>query len=264
MQSPHDLDATYREKESGDKKQKVKGYSVNITENCVPNELKLIMGVQVENASFADCNYFKEAIEQVIEVAGSIPAEIATDGAYNSQDNINFLETLKFATAWYLSAIQGRSGKFKFAWNEMNELIVTEIETGKVHTAQVITPRKTSKNQKLRYRIITTDGKYRYFDELAISSYFRREDIKELPKEIRNIRPNVEATIRQVFCTLNGSKSKYRGLVQHRHFVLCRCLWVNARRITAKVQGKGFWKTFFAFLEYYYAIYPICCKNINY
>ncbi|MCE5178743.1 MAG: hypothetical protein LLF81_06350 [Porphyromonadaceae bacterium] len=63
-----DPDADYRKK--GD--QKVKGYSVNITETCndtddEKDKPNLIVNVQVKGASAADNDYLKEAITNIRE-----------------------------------------------------------------------------------------------------------------------------------------------------------------------------------------------------
>jgi hypothetical protein len=275
LQSAHDTEASYRSKESGNKSQKIKGYSANLTENCSPDELNLILSAQVENASHADSNYFQEAINKVCQVLGKTPKEISTDGAYNSPANLKYLEELGEKMGkeinWYLSAIQGRQGNYDFEWNEQKELAVTDRKTQESQIASCIKPSKNAKNKDSRYRINSTGkSKYRYFKQSAIDCYFRRQEIEELPKEIRNIRPNVEATIHQVFCSLNGQKSKYRGLLQHCHFVHFRCFWVNFKRITAKIQGIGRWKAFGGFFRgfiYFFLlntkIWNIKNENIN-
>lgn len=247
MQSPHDPDATYRKKENGAKVQEITGFSSNITENCTPGELKLILDVQTEKASHADNNFFQTAIERSTEILGQMPEAASADGAYNSPENLEFIK--RFAMAWYLTAIQGRTGNFKFAWDETNpeQLIVTDCTTNEIYLAKKVKRRDGKK--EARYKIKIAKKNYRYFTLSDIENYFRREEINQLPKEIRNIRPNVEATIRQVFCTLDSKKTKYRGLLQNRQFVVLRCFWANFRRIADKEQQKGFWKPVFACLD---------------
>jgi hypothetical protein len=111
------------------------------------------------------------------------------------------------------------------------QLQVTDLTTGEVQIAK-----RTTK----KYRISLTGrkAKYRYFEQSTIDNYFRRKAIEQLPEHIRNKRPNVEATIRHVFCTLDGGKSKYRGKVANTWFVYLRSFWVNFVRIVNYEESK--------------------------
>jgi hypothetical protein len=63
--------------------------------------------------------------------------------------------------------------------------------------------------------------------------------MEALPKEVRNIRNNVEATIFQLGYHYRSGKSRYRGLEKHRMWALSRCLWINFRRIAAWIGKDG-------------------------
>lgn len=68
VQSPYDPDAKYRQKGQ----QKVKGYSVNITETMDQDDvLSLITGVQVEGATAADNAFYGDAIAKSEATTGS-------------------------------------------------------------------------------------------------------------------------------------------------------------------------------------------------
>lgn len=254
IQSPFDDEATFRSKKSGDKKQAIKGYSSNITENCTPGELSLILDAQIENAGTNDDQYLKPALITVEKVTGKLPDEIATDGAYNSQGNLDLIAQEQKDIKWYLTAIQGSAGNFDFAWYEEDQLLVTDRRTGETQIGIKAERRASTKDKAPRYRIKEPHGSKRYIEQKAIKTYFRRQEILNLPEEIRNIRPNVEATIHQVFYHLNGQQSKYRGLIAHRHMVFARCFWTNCRRITAKITQKGRWKIVFTRLFHF----PYC------
>ena len=258
IQSPFDDEATFRSKKGGDKKQTIKGYSSNITENCTPGELSLILDAQIENAGTNDDQYVKPALVTVEKVTGNLPDEMATDGAYNSQPNLDLIAQKSKDIKWYLTAIQGSAGNFDFAWNEEGQLLVTDRRTGETQIGIKAKRRASTKDKAPRYRIKEPDGSKRYIEQKAIKTYFRRQEILNLPEEIRNIRPNVEATIHQVFYHLNGQQSKYRGLIAHRHMVFARCFWTNCRRITAKITQKGSWKTVFA------QLFPIAYSELSY
>jgi Transposase domain (DUF772)/Transposase DDE domain len=234
LQSPHDPDAGYRKKESGQKTQIVHGYSSNITESCEKGEAKnqkdvlhLITSVQTEIVTTGDSAFFQTAVEQSEAVSGQKATDVWTDGAYNSQPNADFVEQRKEEKlTWHLNNIQGAESEYSFAYNDQEKLIVTDSTTKQSYEAI-----STSKGL---YRIPDKEGnksKYRYFDDIIVRNYFRRQAIAKDPAETRNRRASVESTIHQVFCTLRGNKSPYRSKARSHIFVLCRCLWVNCRRI---------------------------------
>ena len=119
--------------------------------------------------------------------------------------------------------MQGTAPIFEFEWVEDGQLKVTIIASGVSQIAQ---------RMEKTYRITLEDGTYRYIYLKQITNYFIRKKIGEQPPEIRNRRANVEATIGHVFATLDGRKTKYRGLFRNSCFVINRCCWVNYRRIT--------------------------------
>lgn len=237
LQSPHDTQATFRRKESGQKTQIVQGYSSNITETCAEAEedqspcLNLITHVQTEAASISDDAFFRPAVEQSERLSQQTAQAVWTDGAYNSQPNADFADQhIPQALQWYLSHLQGPPSNFEFEFNEDQQLLVTDQRTGQTQMAC------QSPSKKWRIKDAPhTKNKWRYLDPHLIRNYFRRKQIQQQPAHIRNRRANVESTIRHVFYTLNGNKTKYRGKAPNHYFVLCRCFWVNFRRIWAFV-----------------------------
>lgn len=235
MQSPHDTQATYRKKESSYKTQLIRGYCANITETCAqaqPSQgpaLHLITDVQVEVASISDDVFFRSAIEKSEAITAQAAENVWTDGGYNSQPNADFGDQHEAKPLnWYLNKLQGPPSQFEFAYNPDQQLIVTDLRNGFTQQA-VLSPSGI-------WRIVDaahTKNKYRYLDPIVIRNFFRRQQIAEQPPEVRKRRANVESTIHQVFNTLKGNKTKYRGKVANHCFVLCRCIWVNYRRINA-------------------------------
>lgn len=225
LQSPHDTDAGYRRKESGTKTQKVRGFSSNITECFDKGAPRLITDVQTQGVTTGDSEYFETAIIKTQDITGHAAEEGHTDGAYHSPTNIAFVKALVASGQlfkWYIPKMQGKVGDFEFEW-EGEQLIVKQKSTGNSYTTLLTASGK--------HRIKLPTGKYRYFTQKDLDNYKRRQQIKEFPKEILKQRANVEATIRQVFCTLDGNKTKYRGLVANHNFVLKRVIWVNFKRI---------------------------------
>lgn len=235
MQSAHDTQATYRKKESGYKTQLIRGYCANITETCAEAEpgrrpsLHLITDVQTQVASTSDDTFFRSAIEQSEVITQQTVENVWTDGGYNSQPNADFADQHAAKPLnWYLNKLQGPPSQFEFAYNQDQQLVVTDLRTG-LNQLAVLSPSG-------KWRIVDaahTKAKYRYLDPVVIRNYFRRQLIAEQPPEVRKRRANVESTIHQVFNTLKGNKTKYRGKVANHLYVLCRCIWVNCRRISA-------------------------------
>lgn len=226
LQNPYDPDAQYRSK--GD--QKVKGYSVNITETCdegvsvgegepAKPVLNLITGVQVEGATAADNEYLQEAGSQAEEVTGTRPETINADGAYQSESNRSFCE--KMGIELVTSGFQGKQGQLDIT-RDGDEIKVIDRTTGKE-----LPTRSTGKG----WSVTLADGKERYLTEKNVESATARKKFEQIPLEERNRRNNVEAAMFQVSLHTRNNKTRYRGLEKHRMWAVSRCLWMNFRRI---------------------------------
>jgi len=86
IQNPSDLDATY----DGHKGQ---GYQVQLSETCSDqNDVQLILGVIPETASANDSDAVRPMLEQ-LDANGLIPAQMAADTAYGSDQNAMIAES---------------------------------------------------------------------------------------------------------------------------------------------------------------------------
>jgi len=232
IQSAHDPQAAYRNK-PGVKQQKITGYVSNITDTCSSilkeekeeKELHLITCVQTAPATRSDDKFFEPAIESTREVLNDNIESVLTDGAFNSQNNEQKITLDSDISNWYLTAIQGAKGHYDFEQVEQGQYKVTDKRTG-LEQITITTP-------KGKYRIDEHHAKckYRYFEQTTITNYFRRKAMADYPQWVYGQRANGEATIHQVFCKLNGMKSKYRGLFKNHCYVLSRSFWVNFTRI---------------------------------
>jgi hypothetical protein len=219
VQSPHDPDSAYRNK--GD--QKVKGYSINITETCSDTGLNLITSTIVEKANVSDTAFVEQAIEATREVTGQKVDKVFTDGAYQSPDNDKFCEGIDMV----YTGIQGPESRYDLEQTTQG-LMVTDTQTGEQQIAPLVKKQKNSKEDHYR---IKTDKGYYYFSQQAIRASQMRRKMKERPVEETRKRNNVEATIFQFGLHLNNQKSKYRGLIKQKTWSFCRCLWINLVRI---------------------------------
>ncbi len=221
VQSPHDTECHFRNKDGN----KVKGYSINITESCDDgNGLNLIGNVDVRNVSTSDVDFFQDDIHNVQEVFPEKLEAVHADGAYHSTDNQAFCKNNDIDL--YLHAIQGAKGRYELDVLENGEPTVLDTKTNEI----VETKKIVGKNNIAKWRI-KNEGFYRYFTQKEIDTYLIRKKISETPIETLQKRNNVEATVFQLGYHYPNAKSRYRGLIKHQMWANIRCLWVNFVRI---------------------------------
>lgn len=219
VQSPHDPDSAYRQKGN----QKVKGYSVNITETISDENLNLITNVIVDKANLPDTVFVQQAIQATLEVTGQIVEKLHADGAYQSPDNDEFCKDIDMV----FTGIQGYEPRYDLQMTP-DGLLVTDTQTGKQMKAGLAKKRKNSNEDKWR---ITTSNGYYYFSQQAIRASHLRRTMKERPIEELHKRNNVEASVFQLSFPLRNNKTKYRGQFKQKAWAFCRCLWINFVRI---------------------------------
>lgn len=221
VQSPHDTDCHYRNKDD----QKVKGYSINVTESCDDNKpLNLIGHVDIRKASSSDVDFLQDDIKKAQEVFSDKIVDTHADGAYHSPDNQQFCKDNDINL--YLHAIQGAKGRYQFNFSEDGVLSIFDTSTNQ----NIETKKIKGKNDIEKWRIQTEKG-YRYFTQKDIDSYLIRKRIAETPIETLQFRNNVEATIFQLGYHYPNAKSRYRGGIKHQMWGNIRCLWINFVRI---------------------------------
>jgi len=254
VQSPHDPDSAYRNK--GD--QKVKGYSVNITETCSDEGLNLITNVLVEKANTPDTAFVEPAIQATIEVTGQLVEKAYADGAYQSPANDGCCENIDMV----FTGIQGAESRYDLEMTPTG-LQVTDTKTGECIQAVLVKKQKNSKED--RWRIETPNGYY-YFGQQAIRTSNMRREMKGRPVEELHKRNNVEATIFQFGIPLINGKSKYRGQIKQKMWACCRCLWINLVRIvnfTKQLCQRTFKTTFLLAMAPFCPGYPELRNSIK-
>jgi hypothetical protein len=229
IQSPHDTDCTYRNKDGN----QVKGYAINITETCDRGKdaLNLITDVQVDKVTTADNTFFAPAVESSQEKLRDKIEKVHTDGAYHSPENQEYCKDNKIELI--TSAIQGAQPRYEFSQEEeTGNILVKDSET-----QQIIPARKviSKKDNSVKWFIKTADNKPRYFNQREIDNYYLREKIKNTPRDELNIRNNVEATIFQVGYHYPNDKSRYRSLSKHKMWANVRAIGINFKRILKHV-----------------------------
>jgi hypothetical protein len=191
VQSPHDTDCTYRKKEDN----KVKGYSINITESCDDGE---VFTCKTEAAH--------------------------ADGAYHCPTNQEFCKDENIEL--YLHAIQGVKGRYQM--NVLNDGTLSVLDTS---ANDLIDIKKVTTKQGVVKWWVKVENGYRYFTQENIDTYQVRKKTTETPIKIVQKRNNVEAIVFQLAYQYPNAKSRYRGLIKHQMWADTRCFLVNYVRI---------------------------------
>lgn len=231
VQTPHDEDSEYRDKGGN----KVKGYSMNVTETCDEGNLNLIVGVRTEGSGTADVEYLQEGLEKAQAAVADKIEEVYTDGAYHSPGNQEYCK--EKGIEWVLRGIQGKPSKYDLSFNSEGEMEVVNTESGE----KLDVRKAKSRNPEAPERWVIKDGENKpiYFERKDVETCGLRKRLGEIPKERLDIRNNVEATIFQVGYHYRGDKSRYRGLIKHEIWAASRCIWVNFRRIQLWLMRKA-------------------------
>lgn len=256
VQSPDDLDATYRDKHG----KKSKGQSINVTETANPdNPINLVTDVSVNPSNKDDCKVLNERIDKIQEKAPDLD-EIHFDGAYGSEEN-----DLKFEEHQInpiQTAVRGKEASL-------------DIEIEQISDAEyaVRCPYQAVKSERARKRF-----KARFDLELCRNCkennscpakemkrdrifYFTHEDylrkkrlkrITTIPPDRRKLRNNIEATINEFVCKMHKGKLKVRGAFKTAIFAYSVAISVNFGRIYRLVVDNP--ELIQAFFSYFYQI----------
>jgi hypothetical protein len=212
---------------------------VTAAETCNPeNPIQLITDVTVTANNVDDSAVLNDRIDGIKEKTPDIDM-LFTDGGYGSEPNDVKLH--EHAIQQVQTAIRGRKGVVdmeitthedgtytvqcphqcgvvvatKKRWKAvMNK----EICSGCPHRGQC--PSKMHK----RSRVV-------YFDSQDARMQKRHRIIRTLPVELRNLRANVEATMKEFSRLLENKKLKIRGLARTKLFSVCAAFGINIGRV---------------------------------
>ena len=234
LQSPDDIDATYRKK--GEKTGK--GQSVNVTETANPeNELNLLTDIAVKSNNTDDSDIMNDRIETLKEKTPDLK-ELHTDGGYGSEDNDKKFEEL--GIIHIQTAVRGRKSKVEMKIEEITE---GEYEVScplqKVKSEKTRSRYKACFDKKVCDRCLLTGDcptliqkRVYYFTREQYLSNKRKRNINTLPPERRKLRPNVEATIKEFVKPLNHKgKLRVRGQFKTMIYACSMGISINFGRI---------------------------------
>lgn len=236
LQSPDDIDATYRKKRSDH----YKGQSVNVTETANPdNELELITDVTVCSNNTDDSEILNDRLETIVEKTPGLK-ELHTDGAYGSEANDEKMEELEIKHVQ--TAVRGKKAE-----------VVMEIEKVSEGDYTLTCPKQTVHSQKTKARYKACfdleiceqcplnnrcpakqqrDKRVYYFDRSDYLLGKRNRNIKSLPPERQKLRPNVEATVKEFTRPFNHKgKLRVRGLFKTMIYAHAMAISINFGRV---------------------------------
>ncbi len=236
LQSPDDIDATYRKKRN----HHYKGQSVNVTETANPdNKLNLITDVAVYSNDTDDSKILNERLEPIAEKTPDLK-ELHTDGAYGSEDNDKKMEKLEITHVQ--TAVRGRKAEVSMEIEEVSE----EQYTIKC-PHQLVNSQKTKKRHKACFDLEICrqcslsnscpakeqrDKRTYYFDRSDYLLGKRNRNIRELPAERQKLRPNVEATVKEFTKPFNHKgKLRIRGQFKTMVYAHAMAISINFGRV---------------------------------
>lgn len=235
LQSPDDQDATYRKK----KEQQSKGYTINGTETANPvNQLQLITDIAVNPNNVDDTQILGSRADIIKEKTPEL-IEMHTDGGYGSEDNDKKLESLEITQI--TTAVRGRE-------SEIEKKIEQVAQSPDAYTVECPGQKAVSTPTKQRFKvrfdlsickecplkekcqIFKNKGRY-YFNHEDYLLGKRNSNIKNIPKERRKLRPNVEALMKEFKIRTRNGKTKVRGRFKTSLFAFNVGIAINFGRI---------------------------------
>ncbi len=253
LQSPDDLEATYRQKNN----KSFRGYVANLTETCDPeNPLQLVTKVQVASNHTEDAEMLVEALPNLKERTDL--DTLYTDGGYGSPDADKTLQTNQVEQIQ--TAIRGRIPNHQKL--NLSDFEIKQTEKG--IPTRITCPQEQStavhpSSQKKAYVAHFEDnvcltcpllpkcpvqrGKrdlrfHLRFDQKQINLSERRQRSQIHQEEGRNLRAAVEATVRQVKHPFPASKLPVRGKFRVSCMVIGSAMMTNVRRIQRYLEAK--------------------------
>lgn len=244
VQSPDDLDATYRNKRG----ESFRGQVASITETANPdNDVNLITDVATAANNTDDGAILNKRLD-IIKIKTPDLKELHTDGGYGSVPNDEKMGAL--GVTHVQTAVRGRKAAVPMR-------IEARAEEGSYN---VSCPRATvcSEPFKKKYRAVfpaaacedcphaakCQAGKRKAghrvftFDDEAARVNARNHSLESIPPERRKVRPNVEATMKEFTAPFNHKgKLKVRGAFSTTVVVLAVAIGVNFGRIQRASQN---------------------------
>ena len=237
LQSPDDLDATFRVKRG----KEYRGQVVNVTETANPdNPVNLVTDVAVAPNNTDDSRILEERIEKIKEKTPELK-ELHTDGAYGSAANDAKMEELGITHV--VTGVRGRKAKVGIEIDRTGEDAYV-VRCPK----QTVTAERTRRRYKARFdgkicsecpyskdcpagRRKRGDRVY-YFDRSTYLANRRARAVEDLPPERQNVRSAAESTVNEFSRAFNRKgKLRVRGAFGTMLYAFGMAIGINFGRI---------------------------------
>lgn len=242
VQSPDDLDATYREKRG----EAFRGQVVEVAETAHPhNPINLITDVAISPNNVDDSGILQERLPHLKEKTPELE-ELHLDGAYGSEANDKLFEQMGITAVQ--TGIRGRKPSVPIS-------IIESEDNGydvscPYQQVRASSTRKRFKAEfdpavcsdcSLQRTCPTRQGKHVRVYYFTRSDYLvkkRQRQIERIPVERRKLRNNVEATVKEFTCKMsgNGKKLKVRGAFKTAMVMFPLAMAINFGRIYRYIQ----------------------------
>jgi hypothetical protein len=237
LQSPDDVDATYRKKDG----ESFLGFVLHATETADPeNPFQLITDVVVAPNNQDDSRILHDRLPAMKEKTPDL-RELHTDATYGSEENDLLQAELEIAAVQ--TAIRGHLSPAPFCI-ERDEAGSFQIRCSGGHVV-------AGGTTKTRFKAVfpaaacegcpfagvcpgqplARGGRVHYFEEADVLRQERHRRLKELPEERRTLRANVEATMKEFGAPRRNGKLRTRGLYTASRYGYLRAIGINFGRI---------------------------------
>lgn len=246
LQSPHDPEATYREKNGG----RYRGYVVNIGETCDPeNEVQLITSIQTASNNTDDSQLLADSLQAQSERGHQVD-KLTVDGGYTGP----VAEEACRSHGVELHPSRLRGGKSKgsqwgwdsYGWQMSDEGVPEQVSCPQGQIAILQPARKEGRwlaqfedaacgacpffQNGCRIEPRQRSGPVLTVTTRSIQVALLRQRITKVNN---GVRAGVEATVRSVKHPFAAGKLPVRGLIRSHMVVLGAALLVNVQRLTA-------------------------------
>ena len=237
LQSPDDVDATYRQKDG----ESFLGFVLHATETADPeNPFQLITDVVVAPNNQDDSRILHDRLPAMKEKTPDL-RELHTDATYGSEDN-DLLEAA-LGIAHVQTAIRGHVSPAPMQI-EKDEAGCFHIRCSGGHVVQGEPTRTRFKAAfpasacagcpfagSCPAQPLARGGRSYYFVEETLLRQARHRRLQELPEERRTLRANVEATMREFGAPRRNGKLRTRGSWAAGRYGSLRAITINFGRI---------------------------------
>ena len=250
LQSPHDEEASYRNK--GGKGGK--GYVANVSETCSPeNKVQLITHVGVADNQHDDANLLTQSLDEQ-SMRGIEIGEVTTDGGYTGP--VAESACARHDVVLRPTNIRGGYSKAdRFDWSQYQWEVDEVGEPCAVVCPEGVRAKVIKKKLwqatfagcddcpffKNRCRVRPRKkGATLYVEQRSIEVALMRSRLREID---RKVRAPVEATVRSLKRGLSANKLPVRGLIRATMVLSAAAMMVNARRL------HSLWRAFLCFFR---------------